>query len=117
MRRWEVLYLTSEELSINAHQPTQLKKRPSHNQYQNSQPIATAFRLTTLGLAECRPPHGPRLGLHPITVYVFLPSISSLLSKCTILYLFLKFPNPGKRTTDKKKGLRLTEKGGIANKR
>ena len=35
MRGSEVLYLTGEELSINAHQPTQPKKRPSHNQYQN----------------------------------------------------------------------------------
>lgn len=28
-------YLTGEELSLNAHRPTQLKKRPSHNQYPN----------------------------------------------------------------------------------
>ena len=35
MYRWLVLYLTGEELSINAHQPTQPKKRPSQNHYQN----------------------------------------------------------------------------------
>ena len=28
-------YRTGEQLSINADQPTQPKKRPSHNQYQN----------------------------------------------------------------------------------
>ena len=33
-----------------------------------SQPIAITFRLTTLGLAECRPPTRPRIGLHPITI-------------------------------------------------
>lgn len=35
MRGSEVVYLTGEELSINAHQPIQPNKRPSHNQYQN----------------------------------------------------------------------------------
>ena len=35
MRGGEVLYLTGELLSINAYQPTQPKKRPSHNQYKN----------------------------------------------------------------------------------
>ena len=32
---WGVLYLAGEALSKNAHQPTQPKNRPSHNQYQN----------------------------------------------------------------------------------
>ena len=35
MRGWEVLCLMGKGLSINAHQPTRPKNRPSHNQYQD----------------------------------------------------------------------------------
>ena len=64
MRGWEVLYLTGEELSINAHQQTQPKKRPSHNQYPNPAnllppPFAHHSR-------PCRSPRPPTLW--PITV-------------------------------------------------
>ncbi len=46
-----VPYLTGGELSIYAHQPTQPKKRPSYNQYQN---LACLLRppFGSLGFAE-----------------------------------------------------------------
>ncbi len=55
MRRSEVPYLTGEELSIYAHQPTQPKKRPSHNQYQTLASLLPP-PFGSLGLAKCRPP-------------------------------------------------------------
>ena len=68
MDRW-VLYLTGKGLSINAHQPTQQKKRPSHNQYQNSANLllpplgALLSALPSAGLQTYTrpPPHHSRL--------------------------------------------------------
>ena len=62
MRGLEVLYLMGKELSINAHQPTQSKKRPSHKQYQNP----ASLLPPPFGLAESPTRFGPTS--HPTTL-------------------------------------------------
>ncbi len=63
----KALYLTGEELSIYAHQSAQPKYRLSYNQYQNLASLLLP-PFGSLGLAECRPPTRPEIGLHPITL-------------------------------------------------
>ena len=64
VRGWKAFHLTGEELSIYAHQSTQRKNRPSHNQYQNLASLLPP-PFGSLGLTECGPPTRPRLGLPP----------------------------------------------------
>lgn len=83
-----MVYLTGEELPINAHRPGQSKKRRSHHQYPNPADLlifyvrptgypsfkyktdifefASAPRLVTLGLADCRAPTRPGPTLTPL---------------------------------------------------
>ena len=101
------LYLTGEELSINAHQPTQPKKRPGQNQYQNPAnllPPAFGSQHSTSpsvgflpGWAYISPHHNRLLGESSLLVRLSLLGQSGLLGNTNLLneqlYTYIKSQN------------------------
>ncbi len=71
------IWRVKSSLCINAHQPTQPKKRPSHNQYSNPADLLP-LPVILASAAACILPGGPRLSSHLITMDIEKKKIWSL---------------------------------------